>query len=402
MKKMISKSFAKGIAKVPPSKSFSHRLLICSALTRKKCQIENIELSNDILATIRCLEKLGFVCNYQDNKITIYYEKKDLSDGVVLDCGESGSTLRFLIPVSLIFTSNVKLIGTEKLIARGISIYEDIFLKQKIKCIKEKTSIIIEGRLKPDYFKIIGNISSQFISGLLMALPLLSDDSIIEVIPPIESKSYIDITIVVMEQFGVKISKKQESYLIKGNAKYHKVDTIVEGDYSNAAFLDSFNWIGGCVRLTGLNNNSIQGDKVYPEYFDKIKNDYCNIDLSDCIDLGPILFVMASIFNGAHFINTKRLAIKESNRINDVLEELAKFGLKYLINDNEVFIYKSILNKPIEVLLSHNDHRIVMALTIICSIYGGVIDNAEAVNKSFPSFFDVIKKLGVEVIDDIR
>ena len=195
MKKMIKKSRAFGTIAVPPSKSYAHRLLMASALSKHKCTIENIECSQDVLSTLNCLKSLGLEYLYQDRKITIIKSLDERIEQATLDCNESGSTLRFFIPLCLTKCEHLRFVGTPQLMSRGVTVYEEIFKEQGIKYTKDKTSITIEGKLKPGYFKVKGNISSQFITGLLFSLPLLDDDSVIEVIPPIESKNYIDITL---------------------------------------------------------------------------------------------------------------------------------------------------------------------------------------------------------------
>lgn len=399
MKKMIKKSRAFGTIAVPPSKSYAHRLLMASALSKHKCTIENIECSQDILSTLNCLKSLGLEYLYQDRKITIIKSLDERIEQATLDCNESGSTLRFFIPLCLTKCEHLRFVGTPQLMSRGVTVYEEIFKEQGIKYTKDKTSITIEGKLKPGYFKVKGNISSQFITGLLFSLPLLDDDSVIEVIPPIESKNYIDITIDVLNQFGIGIEIENNIYYIKGKQNFKGMDTIVEGDYSNAAFLDAFNYYGGSVTLLGLNENSIQGDKIYQTYFKNLNEGYCEIDLANAIDLGPVLFSFAGSKFGGHFINTNRLKIKESDRVNDVLMELKKFGIIASVGNNEVTIYESKLDTPKEELFGHNDHRIVMALSVLLSVYGGIINGTEAVSKSFPTFFNAIKQLGIEVED---
>ena len=246
-------------------------------------------------------------------------------------------------------------------------------------------------------------MSSQFISGLLFSLPLLKEDSEIEIIPPIESIDYIKITIDVLRMFAIEIEDDlaNNKILIKGNQLYQQRDSVVEGDYSNAAFLDAFNYLGGNVLVNGLNKDSLQGDKAYLNYFNILKNKVMpTIDISNTIDLGPILFTMAALLNGAIFTGINRLRIKESDRVKCVCDELVKFGVESKISKNECIIYKNELHKPTKNLSSHNDHRLVMALSVILSKFGGVIENAEAVNKSFPNFFEVIKDLGIEVQDE--
>lgn len=395
----IKKSKASGKVIVPPSKSYAHRLLIAAALTNKKCCVTNIELSNDINATINCLETLGKKVTFDNNKVIVETLKNfnELDDVLIFDCLESGSTLRFFIPLALTLGKTVIFKGTEKLISRGISVYEEICAKQNIKVIMEQNQITFNGLLKPDTFNIPGNISSQFITGLLFALPLLDSDSYVNITTNLESANYVDITLDVLRLTGIEIVNIDNRYIIKGSQEYQVSNFIVEGDYSNAAFLDALNYLDGNVELIGLKENSIQGDKIYKKYFKLLSCGYTEIDLQNAIDLGPILFVMASIFHGAHFINTKRLKIKESNRINDLALELNKFGINVEEYDNEVIIKKQELQKPTEILTGHNDHRIVMSLSVLLTLTGGYIIDEDAVKKSYPRFFEDLKQIGIEV-----
>ena len=395
----IKKSKASGKVIVPPSKSYAHRLLIAAALTNKKCCVTNIELSNDINATINCLETLGKKVTFDNNKVIVETLKNfnELDDVLIFDCLESGSTLRFFIPLALTLGKTVIFKGTEKLISRGISVYEEICAKQNIKVIMEQNQITFNGLLKPDTFNIPGNISSQFITGLLFALPLLDSDSYVNITTNLESANYVDITLDVLRLTGIEIVNIDNRYIIKRSQEYQVSNFIVEGDYSNAAFLDALNYLDGNVELIGLKENSIQGDKIYKKYFKLLSCGYTEIDLQNAIDLGPILFVMASIFHGAHFINTKRLKIKESNRINDLALELNKFGINVEEYDNEVIIKKQELQKPTEILTGHSDHRIVMSLSVLLTLTGGYIQDEDAVKKSYPRFFEDLKQIGIEV-----
>lgn len=410
MRIKIKPSIACGEINVPPSKSYAHRLLIASGLSNNECTVGNIALSEDILATLDCLKALGKNIeilndiNSNNKTIKISTEKsfEELPNEIILNCNESGSTLRFFIPIALLTGKTITLKGTEKLISRGILPYEEICNKQNIEIIKTKSSITFRGNLVEDEFIIPGNISSQFITGLLFALPLLKKDSKIVVINGFESKNYVDITIDVLRQSGIKISKKDNIYTIYGNQSYACRHFDVEGDYSNAAFLDAFNYIGGNVKLHGLNKDSYQGDKIFKEYFEKLSHGYEILDIGNCIDLGPILFIFAAMMNGAKFTNTNRLKIKESDRIAAVKNELIKFGAIINDYDNFVEINKCELSSPKIVLNGQNDHRIVMALTVMASKFGAIIDGAEAIKKSYPNFFEDIKKLGIEVEYDIK
>ncbi len=407
MKVNIMPSIASGEIIVPPSKSYAHRMLIASSLSNEESVIRNIVLSKDIEATIDCIKTLGKDVLIEDDdvnkKITIKtkYTFNQLGDELIFNCNESGSTLRFFIPIALLTGKKVIFKGTEKLISRGIFPYEKICSEQGIEVIKEKDSITFKGVLKSDEFMIPGDISSQFITGLLFALPLLNNDSKIKIINKLESKNYVDITMDVLKNAGIQLEMNNLCITVYGKQTYLKGNYLVEGDYSNAAFLDAFNYIGGNVKILGLNKDSFQGDKVYIEYFKLLKKGFCTLDISNCIDLGPILFGISGMMFGAKFINTSRLKIKESDRIEAVRIELEKFGIILEEYDNEVIIKKGDLHKPNNILSGQNDHRIVMMLSVLLSKFGGVIDGCEAVSKSYPNFFEDIKKIGIEVNYDI-
>ena len=258
----IKTSKAKGIIAAPPSKSMAHRALICGALSCGS-EIYNIEYSNDILATLDCLTALGAKIEIQDSKIKCGGLNPFVSKESVLDCRESGSTLRFMIPLAFLSGAKITLTGSERLFARNLTIYEEIAKQNAIIFEKGKNSLTVCGKLKSGSYKIAGNISSQFISGLLFALPLLDGDSTLEITGEYESEPYVDLTIKSLSDFGVKIEKCGRTYKIKGNQKYETKNITVEGDYSNAAFLDGFNLLGGDVLVTGLDESSLQGDKIY-------------------------------------------------------------------------------------------------------------------------------------------
>ena len=399
MKIKINKGIANGCVLAPPSKSYAHRLLIAAGLSEGNSIVSNVELSNDIKATINCLKALNKTIEYNEVNKCVYVSNTNnsLDDVIYMDAHESGSTFRFLIPIGLLTGKKIVMSGTERLIERGIGEYEKIFKDINILVEKTKDNITFTGKLKPGVFSLQGNISSQFITGLLFALPLLEKDSLIKLTTSLESQNYVDITIDVLKKAGIVIHPTFDGYYIPGNQKYKPINLSVEGDHSNAAFLDSFNYLNGNVELSGLNSNSFQGDKIYKEYFNKIKEGYPTLDISNCIDLGPILFCMASLHNGAHFIKTSRLKIKESNRIEAVKLELEKFGASIIELEDEVIVEKKKLHTPICELYGQNDHRVVMSMAVMSSVYGGIISNAEAVKKSFPNFFEVLKQLGLEV-----
>ncbi len=402
MKVTINPSKATGHITAPPSKSMAHRYLICAALSGGHCKISNIEFSQDILATIDCINALGGKCTKGENFVEVEGITSDIMlTNAVLPCRESGSTLRFFIPISLLSEGVKEFHGSETLIGRPQSVYEKICDIQGIEFVRSTSSITVNGLIKPGTFDIEGNISSQFISGLLFTLPLLEGDSRINLIPPVESTSYIDMTLEALEEFGVCVTKEGDySYIIKGSQHYVPHDYAVEGDYSNAAFLDAFNFIDGNVTVEGLREKSLQGDSVYGEYFEKIKAGDAVLDITNCPDLGPILMAMAAALGGATLTGTRRLKYKESNRGEVMCEELAKFGVTTSMTDDTITVDRCELKAPDEILSGHNDHRIVMSMSTLLSITGGTVDEAQAVNKSYPGYFDAIRSLGIEVEED--
>ena len=315
----------------------------------------------------------------------------------MLRCRESGSTLRFMIPPALT-GGRVRFEGTPRLLERGIGIYEQLLGGKGIEIKKDSGGIEFSGALTAGEHVLRGDVSSQFITGLLFALPLLDGDSVIKILPPVESRAYIDITIAALGSFDIKVTEPEKNtFAVPGGQRYAAGDKTVEGDWSNAAALEAFNLIGGRVNVNGLNENSIQGDRVCLEYFRELTQPGAELDISNCPDLGPVLFALAAALgNGARFTGTRRLRIKESDRAAVMAQELEAFGIKTELHENSVTIKPGKISKPQRELSSHNDHRIVMALTLLCSITGGVIDGAEAVRKSYPNYFDALKNLGLE------
>lgn len=386
-----------GKVTAPPSKSLAHRALICGALSGGST-IMNLAWSKDIEATLDCLESLGAKVEKSGDSVKIgMFNPFQAPKSNVVFCNESGSTLRFLIPICLLSGECVTLSGSERLFERPLSVYEDICREQGILFKRTKKHITICGKLRSGVYKIPGNISSQFISGLLFALPLVEGDSKIEVVGKFESSSYVDLTVSALSSFGIKIEREGNCFNIKGSQKYNGTSYTVEGDCSNAAFLEAFNLLGGEVKVEGINENTLQGDRVYKSYFEALEQGVKTFDLSDCPDLAPIMFALAAAKDGASFTGTARLKIKESDRASAMATELSKFGIEVCVGENECVIKPGELRTPTETLSGHNDHRIVMALSVLCTVVGGYIDGAEAVSKSFPDFFEIISTLNVGV-----
>jgi len=396
MRAVIHKSTATGTVNAPPSKSMAHRLLICAGLAKGNSIIKGVEPSEDVLATIACLRALGVDCDYNNNTVSVKGTGA-VAPTNILNCNECGSTLRFFIPICLLSSAEATLTGSKRLLSRPLGVYADLCKEKGLAFNASDNTVTVKGPIKSGSFAVAGDVSSQFISGLLFALPLVKGNSTISITGKPESKPYIDMTLAALQTFGVNAYWQDSATLyIQGDQSYTPTVTTVEGDYSNAAFLDAFNCLGGNVKVTGLQVNSLQGDKVYGNYFAALKNGAPTLDISNCPDLGPILFALAAALGGARFTGTARLKIKESDRGAAMAAELAKLGVKLVVQENSITVPAGGIKASSTALNGHNDHRIVMALSVLLSLCGGEIEGAEAVAKSMPSFFNTIKKLGVE------
>lgn len=390
---------ASGTVAAPPSKSMAHRLLICAGLSKGTSRISGVDYNEDISATIDCLRALGASCTINGDTVTVCgADPRTAKPEQVLCCRESGSTLRFFIPLALLCGEAAQFTGTEKLLSRPLSIYAQLCADRGFVFEQSKSCVQVKGKLEAGTFCVPGNISSQFITGLLFALPLADGDSVIHITPPVESRGYIDLTLQALHAFGIH-AKWQDgcTLVIPGNQQYTASDMAVEGDYSGAAFFAALNVLGGDIQITGLSPDSLQGDKVYEQHLKSICAGRPQIDIADCPDLGPILFAAAAAKNGAVFTGTRRLKIKESDRAAAMSQELAAFGTEVTVMENSVVVSAKAFHRPKGVLSGHNDHRIVMSLAVLLTMVGGTIEGAEAVRKSFPDFFEKLKALGIEV-----
>lgn len=395
----INPSKAVGKIFAPPSKSMAHRALICGALSEQSI-IKNVSFSQDIKATLSCLENLGANVSIKGDVVEIGGLKADnVPDGITVYCNESGSTLRFLLPLCMTFGKTVTLTGERRLFERPLGIYEDIAKEQNIVFEKGENSVTVCGKLKAGNYRIKGDVSSQFISGMLFALSTLDEKSTIEITGKFESASYVDLTTGCLLDFGVATMRFGNTFETKANAKFSDREYTVEADCSNAAFLEAFNYFGGDVLVDGLKPETLQGDRVYKDIFEGLKNGKKQFDLSDCPDLAPVCFALSSVYGGAVFTGTKRLKLKESDRADTMKQELEKFGIDVEILENSVEIKKGELKQPNVPLYSHNDHRIAMALSLLLTITGGSIVGAEAVAKSYPDFYKQISNLGIDLYE---
>lgn len=395
----ISRSTPCGSVAAPPSKSFAHRALILGAFSQKSV-IKNIAFSNDIKATLSCLRSLGAAISVVDDTVTAGgIDLSSVSDGTTLYCSESGSTLRFLIPVCLLTGREITLFGTEKLMSRPLDEYERLCKEQGFRFEKKKDCLTLCGKLNSGKYCLKADSSTQFITGMMLALSQCSGKSEITVSGEIESLPYIDITVKAMRDFGIDVRRDNNIITLSGGKRPESTGYTVEGDASNAAYLAAFGLLGK-VAVSGVRPDTVQGDIVYEKYFEDLKNGVGKFDLKNCPDLAPCMFAACCLFGGAEFTGTRRLKFKESDRVLTMAKELKKFGAKVVVGEDSVRITADSISPPSETLLGHNDHRIVMALSLLCAKFGGVIDGAEAVEKSFPDFFNKISQIGIGVKND--
>ena len=386
-----------GTVEAPPSKSMAHRYLIGAALSGEVCTLSGVDYSEDILASIDCLKALGATITTDADRVTVDPDSFMQAEHPVLECRESGSTLRFFLPLALCLGKPVTLRGSQRLLERPKDVYENLCHEQGFLFRRSNSSITVCGKLQSGTYTLRGNISSQFITGMIFALLYQGGTSSIHILPPFESKSYVDLTISALQSFGANLEFTDAYTIAIRQSKLTAWSGRIEGDYSNAAFLDAFNQIGSMVSIENLKPDSLQGDRIYKDYFRQISHGAPTLDISDCPDLGPILFALAALKNGAIFTGTDRLKAKESDRGMAMHEELQKLEGSLIFGDNTITVPKQTLQYHGTVLNGHNDHRIVMALSVILSQIGGSIEGAEAIRKSYPGFFRDIEMLGAEV-----
>ena len=404
------------------SKSDAHRLLICAALSNKATKIYCNCLSKDIVATVECLKSIGADITVGNGAITVTPQPFNMK--ATLNCIESGSTLRFLLPLVSALGIDATFNGQGRLPQRPISpLKEEMEKKGVIFHTDNEFPLHLTGKLQAGEYEIAGNISSQFITGLLFALPILDGDSVIKLIPPVESRSYLNITVCALRKFGIEIEEKENLYIVKGNQKYiSPTEITVEGDWSNGAF---FLCAGALskdgVTVSGLQIDSPQGDKKILEILRRMGADVTVdgenitvkknrlfgtiIDAKDIPDLVPIISVLAANCEKGvtHIINASRLRLKESDRIQSVFQMLDAVGAAICETDDGLVIWgdNELVGKVID---SYNDHRIVMAAAILsseCSLPVDIV-NYKAVEKSYPQFFNDFNSLGgkANVIND--
>jgi len=408
-----------GTITAPPSKSMAHRAVLCAALAKGTSHIRNLEFSKDISATLGAAGQLCARVRTGENDAVVEGLGHFLPVTAPVDCCESGSTLRFLIPLASLTGQEITFTGRGRLMERPQSVYETLYKEQDLRFEQNAKGLTVEGVLTPGDYELAGNVSSQFISGLLFALPLLAGKSTLHLIPPVESCSYIDMTRAVQHAFGVESRWLDDTTLeIPGGQQYTPCDYTVEGDYSQAAFPAVLGAVTGGVTITGLAANTLQGDAAILDIlrrcgakfartesgvaFEKAPLHGVDIDLADCPDLGPVLMVLGLLCEGTTTIrNAERLRLKESDRIAAMEAELRACGGVLESEGGTITVHSCAgqLHAPAGVLHGHNDHRVVMSLAVLALSTGLAltVDDAEAITKSWPNFFEAIKPLGAEV-----
>ena len=409
----VKPSQLNGKVNIPPSKSDVHRAIICAALAKGVSTVSPVAYSEDILATIDCIKALGAKVYSNGDKVTIDSTKLFEPESAVMNCRESGSTVRFFIPVAAAGGVTSVFNGKGRLPQRPLNVYAELLPKHGIECKTEGgLPFEITGQLTAGRYDVPGNISSQFITGLLFALPLLDGDSVIHLTSPLESKGYIDMTISVQRSFGVDIQTVGNDYIVKGSQKYKSCDYITEGDWSQAAFFLAAGAIGGNVTVQGVKRNSFQGDKEIVKLmerfgadvkqtddsvsccFNKLKG--IEIDAAQIPDLVPILAVCGAFAEGTTIIyNAQRVRLKESDRLMAISDCLNSCGANVAETDDGLLI-NGVPFIDGGSVKGYNDHRIVMSMAIAAlrSRENIVISDRESISKSYGNFFEDYRIIG--------
>lgn len=419
MRAIIRPSKLIGEVEVPTSKSYAHRALICAFLSDGLSIIKNVCLCKDIEATIDAITSLGAKVTVQkiNNSLCDVFvtgiSSFHLESEVEFDANESASTLRFLIPLCLLFDKDVIIKCKSSLLKRPLDVYVDIF---EDRLIIKKNKVIVKSGLYPKDYLINGNISSQFISGLLFALPLLEAPSKIQILNTFSSKHYVTMTCEMLLKFGILNDYNEDSFNIIPNQKYIPSSVSIERDYTQASTFMALGAFNNSITIKDLNRDSLQGDRKIIDILSSlnvklcfVKNDLIvkksilipnEIDIDSTPDLGPIVFALASLIKGKTIVkNVKRLEYKECNRLQAMISQLQKFGITIQNHNDYVVIEGGMLKYNKEIIDSHNDHRICMALTFLALTMNDevIIDDVLCVEKSYPHFFDDLIKMGANI-----
>jgi 3-phosphoshikimate 1-carboxyvinyltransferase len=410
MSEKIINLFPKGIIQIPPSKSVTHRAIICASLANEESVITNLSDSEDISATIECMKKLGS-CYIKNNDEAIIKGGLCLKENL-LDCIESGSTLRFLIPIALILQNEILFTGQGRLMERPLSIFTNELEKHGAAFTISDKILKVKGPINPGIYTLPGDISSQFISGLLLSLPLLHGDSVIRITTPLQSASYVELTLDIIKKFGIRVENKNyKEFIIPGNQHYTARKFMIEGDYSQAAFFLVASALGCSCECIGLDKYSLQGDKKIIDILKKCgvviietknggliaKSEHLSaieIDVSDIPDLVPPLAALLSFCKGtSKILNAGRLRFKESDRLHTIARELNKIGAN-ITEHSDSLVIKGVQSFTGGHVESNGDHRIAMMLGVssIKSKAPVILKDYECVSKSYPNFWQDFEK----------
>lgn len=378
----------KGAVTPPSSKSQTHRAVLALMLAQGEGKLSNLAVSQDIQATQDCVAALKSGQPAQ-------------ADGLpLLDCGESGSTLRFLIPVALAVRGGGRFTGRGRLMERPQGPYIRLFEEKGILWNQEGTCLTVAGQLEPGVYALSGNVSSQFITGLLYALPLLPGDSRIVLTTPLESRGYVDMTLDMLRRFDIKVEEQEDGFLVPGNQTYQARDLTLEADWSGAAFWYAANFLGAQVDIQGLNPDSVQGDRqIGTLYWKLARPGDVDIDLSQCPDLAPPLAAMAAVRKGTtRFVHAGRLRMKESDRLETIARTLNALGAKAQVGEDTLTL-EGVDHLEGGTVDGCNDHRIAMmaAVAAVACKEPVTILGAECVKKSYPRFWEDYTALGGEI-----
>lgn len=413
MDKKIIPSALSGEVIIPPSKSAAHRALICAALSEGTSRVSPFCTSHDLRATADCLKALGMNINEDKDGYTV--SRGETLKGGTLDFNESGSTARFLLPVAAALGANVTAVGKGRLPERPMDTLTKLFREHGVEVSSDSLPMTLKGKITGGDFCIPGNISSQYISGLLLAAPLMDEDVNIILTTAPESVGYIDMTISAMEKYGIQVEKTANGWRVSKEQKYKKTNTIIEGDWSQAAFFMSAAAIGSDIKIKGLDFASLQGDMAALDVFAAFGANISIIDgvlhikrgelrgievnARDIPDMVPAIAVTAAFAEGKTVIHSaERLRIKESDRIKTTLAVLTAMGIKTEEKQDGMIIYGGAPKGAI--IDGANDHRIVMSAAVGAAFAEGegLITGCDAINKSYPEFFEDFKKIGGKAI----
>lgn len=416
--KMIQPALLSGRVKAPPSKSMAHRAIICAALAEGRSTVENIAFSDDILATMEGMRRLGArIEDLGGGTLAVdgIGQAQAIGGLPEIDCKESGSTLRFLIPVALGLAHGARFTGRGNLGKRPLDVYTDIFDEQGIAYQAQGPLLDfrVSGHLHAGTFSMRGDVSSQFITGLLFALPLMAEDSELVITTHMESQSYVDMTLSVLADFGIRVENEAyRRFVIPGGQKYRAGRYRVEGDFSQAAFFLCAGAMGSAVQVEDVKRGSLQGDSAVLDILQRMGAKVCwedgavrcragvlhgtDIDASQCPDIIPVVSAAAALCRGKTTIrNARRLRIKECDRLHAIFAELTKLGARIKEQEDSLEI-EGVERFTGGTVWSHKDHRIAMMLAIAATRAEGpvVIKDWECVSKSYPNFFEDYTMLG--------